>query len=80
LDVTTASTVNPWRWRYHQDQLQDDLAVQICTSGGLIVYFENVNPAQTVIPIDISKQAEGIYFLTVLSGRHVLYRQKMIKH
>ena len=63
-----------------QDQLQDDLAVQICTSGGLIVYFENVNPAQTVIPIDISKQAEGIYFLTVLSGRHVLYRQKMIKN
>jgi len=63
-----------------EDQKHDELIVQICTNRGEIVYVENVNAAKAVIPINISKLAEGIYFLTVLSSRHVIYRQKIIKN
>jgi parallel beta-helix repeat protein len=64
----------------HRDQELDNLVVQICTSGGKVVYVENVHAAQTVVPLNISKLEEGIYFLTLLSGRQVLYRQKIIKN
>jgi parallel beta-helix repeat protein len=56
-----------------------DLVVQISNSGGELVYMEIFNDAKSVIPIDISAYPEGIYFLTVYSGKQVLFRGKVVK-
>lgn len=58
---------------------QDDLLVRIYQVGGELVLEESVDAAVSVIPIDISKQADGIYLLVVLSKGQQLYQQKIIK-
>lgn len=62
-----------------ENEKHNDLVVRICNLEGKIVKEENIDAAKKVIPINISNQPGGIYFLTLASNRQVLYRQKIIK-
>ena len=54
--------------------------VRIYNVWGKLVLEKRTDADESAISIDISRQPDGVYLLSVLSeGRH-LYRQKIIKH
>ena len=55
------------------------MAVSLLLIGCGEVPQAQIDEAKRVYQIDISSQADGVYFLTILSGRQVLYRQKLVK-
>lgn len=64
---------------YHEDAGPDPLMVMICNTSGKRIHMAHFEVAERVMYIDISLQAGGVYFLTILSRRQVLYRQKLVK-
>ncbi len=61
------------------DLKHDDLLVRIYNVSGELILEEYHLALNTTIPINISKQADGIYFLMVFSNNKMLCRQKIIK-
>jgi hypothetical protein len=59
--------------------VRDDLVLRILHAGGQVIMEKQVDAGIKFFPVDISHQPRGIYVLTLTSGHHVLFRQKIIK-
>ena len=57
----------------------DDLVLRILNAGGQIIMEKQIDAARQLIPVDINKQPQGVYVLTLTSGQRVQFRQKIIK-
>ena len=53
--------------------------MRIFNLQGEIVKEEMLDAAETVIPINISLQPDGIYLLTLVTKGQLLYQQKIVK-
>ena len=64
---------------YRGHEKSNDLLMRIFNLQGEIVKEEMLHAAETVIPVNISLQPDGIYLLTLVSQGQVLYQQKIVK-